>query len=1037
MKNAGLTLVSLLLIFFARSQNPLDQFKNMNMREIGPAVMSGRVTAIDVEEAEVNTLWVGTASGGAWRSANNGYTWESVFDQQDVLGIGALKIDPINSDVVWVGTGEGNPRNSQTSGSGIFKSVDRGRSWSKMGLDNTKTIHRIVIDPHNTATVYAGALGSAWGPNTDRGVFKTTDGGTQWQKVLFVNDSVGCADLVIDKNHPNKLFAAMWHYGRQPWFFNSGGKGSGLYVSTDHGGSWKKLDEKNGLPKGNLGRIGIAIAPSNSSVVYAMIEAAETGLYKSTDGGFQWELVTTKEVNDRPFYYHEFYVDPTNENHLIYLHSTVSESIDGGQSWSTMLPYYGVHPDHHAFWWSASNPKHMIEGNDGGLNFSEDGGQTWRFANNLPLGQFYHINFDMETPYNVYGGLQDNGSWKGPGYVWHSGGIQAADWQEVSFGDGFDVVPRPDSTKYVWAMSQGGYLEYINTETGESRLTRPVHPEGKKLRFNWNAAIAQDPANPCGVYYGSQFVHYTADCGLSWKIISPDLTTNNPDRQKANESGGLTIDATAAENYCTLLAISPSPVKPSVIWVGTDDGQVHITLNSGELWQNVTKNIKGLPLNAWIAQVTPSPTEEGTAYVVANNYRQNDWEAYAFRTSDYGKTWTRIVQSGQVNGHCLSFVQDGQQANLWFLGTEHGLYVTKDAGKAWHKWSHNYPSVATQDMKIHPREGDLILGTFGRAVYILDNIRPLRQWAKDGEQMFKETIRTFELPAAYQASYKRHNGERFPADSYYSGDNKEWGAQLIYFVPAVEKEKKVKVAILNTLGDTLRWFLHEPDTGLNAISWNFDTNGFDFPSRDKREVKKEPEGGGFEVEPGSYKIVFDYLGKKDSTTLQVLQDPRAPFISENYTANLSVYNRFKKAVVLSDAAFEQVKTGKNAIERVKLHMTDFPDSAFKSLQTRADSLFKKLTEIEALFFLPENATGIREDGHLLVSQLYGFYYGYLSRGSAPTGENAQNALLLLEKKSNDVAAEIDLFYEKQFEPWQKEVQELTLPFFSVRKKLKD
>ncbi|MEY3399118.1 MAG: hypothetical protein RL220_1712, partial [Bacteroidota bacterium] len=581
-----ITLLGCLFAFnLCAQQDLLKPFENMNMRSIGPAVTSGRVTAIDVPETDENILYVGTASGGLWKTRDGGLTWEPLFDEQPVQGIGAVAVAPSNPDVIWAGTGEGNPRNSHTSGAGIFKSLDAGRTWQLMGLENTKTIHRVVIHPTATDVVFAGSPGSIWGPNPDRGVFKTTDGGKNWNKILFVNDSTGCADLVMDPRNPDKLFAAMWQYQRKPWIFNSGGAGSGLHMTLDGGKTWKKLTSKNGLPEGNLGRIGLAISPSNPDVVYALIESGKTGLYRSTDGGFSWSLVTTEQVDDRPFYYHEIYVDPANEHHLFYLHSTVSESIDGGKSWNTLLPYWGVHPDHHAMWISHSNPKFMVEGNDGGLNISRDGGKNWQFINNLPLGQFYHINVDNDTPYHVYGGMQDNGSWVGPGYVWHEDGIRDADWLEVAFGDGFDVVPNPEDSRFVYAMSQGGYLSHIDTETGRSDFIRPEAGD-TQLRFNWNAGISDDPFNPYGLYYGSQFLHHSPDRGLTWDILSPDLTTNDSTKLKQHESGGLTIDATGAENHCTILCIAPDPKDARTIWVGTDDGNVQLTTNRGESWTN-------------------------------------------------------------------------------------------------------------------------------------------------------------------------------------------------------------------------------------------------------------------------------------------------------------------------------------------------------------------------------------------------------------------------------------------------------------------
>ena len=989
-------------------------------------------------ESDIPTVWVGTASGGVWKSENDGYTFEPVFDKESVMGIGSLCVDPSNADVVWVGTGEGNPRNSQTSGRGIYRTIDAGRSWKSMGLENTKTIHRVIVNPRNSDEVYAGAMGSAWGPNVDRGVFKTSDAGKTWQKVLFVNDSVGCADLVMDPNNPNKLFASMWQYIRHPWFFKSGGKKSALYRTIDGGATWIAITDKDGFPKGDIGRIGVAVAASNSKVVYALVESTETGLYKSVDGGYTWDLVTNKTVDDRPFYYSEIYVDPKNENHLIYLHSVVSESIDGGKTWRTILPYYGVHPDHHAFWWSEKNSEYMIDGNDGGLNFSRDGGENWQYASNLPLGQFYHINYDMETPYHVYGGLQDNGSWRGPAYVWHSSGIVEADWQEVSFGDGFDVVPNPADHRMVWTMSQGGYLTYLNAETGEERFTKPVHPSGERLRFNWNAAIAQDPRNAEGVYFGSQYLHYTKDGGLSWTIISPDLTTNDTTRQKSASSGGLTIDATAAENYCTIISIAVDEKNADHIWVGTDDGQVQITTDAGGTWKNVTNALSGLPKNAWIPQIVVSPHKQGAAFVVANNYRQNDWSPYLFYTEDYGKTWKKMVSDAQVKGHCLSIAQDPMVKNLLFLGTENGLYVSNDFGKNWHQWKNDYPSVATQDLKIHPRENDLIIGTFGRAVFILDDITPLRKWASDAESLSKNTLTALANPAAIQSFSKRAPGERFPADTEYAGQNRTSAARLNYYynppktITDKDKEKKVKVSIIDERGDTVRWFLHEPDTAVNIINWDFDSNGFHFPSREEREEKKEPQGGGLEVNPGLYKVVFQLDQIKDSSTIEIKSDVRSLMAASNFDQNQKMYDRFKSAVVAADKDFEQLKQFKKEMDHVKSSLPSLKKAEADSLVKQIKPMMESISKIEALYFLPEESKGIQDDSHLLVSQMYTFMYSYLPKYGGTAGGNAEIALTLIEQKTKEISDLVRAFDEKQYTPWQKNVELMNYSFFSPR-----
>jgi len=549
----------------------MDLLKGFSPRSIGPAGMSGRVTAIDAVQNNPDIIYIGSASGGVWKSTSGGVSWEPLFQDQDFASIGALKIDQNVPDIIWVGTGEGNPRNSQSSGNGVYKSIDGGKTWKHMGLADSRNIHRIILDPRDSNVIYVGVQGAAWGPGEERGLFKSTDGGESWDKILYINDRTGIGELIIDPSNPNKLFAAMWQFERQPWFFKSGGEGSGLYVTHNGGKNWKRLDIENGMPEGELGRIGLGISAHNPEVVYALIESKKTAFYRSDDGGQKFVKVTDQNIGGRPFYYGEFHLDPENENRIYNIHTTVDVSTDGGRTFSNLIPYQKVHPDYHAWYSHPTDGSFIMCGNDGGMAISRDRGKTWSFVENLPLAQFYHINYDMQKPYNVYGGMQDNGSWQGPSMVYKTGGIKNEYWKEVSFGDGFDVVPDRTDPDEGFSMSQQGNVVRYNTRTGFNKFVQPVHPQGEKLRFNWNAAIAADPFNDAGLYFGSQYLHKSTDRGDNWTIISPDLTTNDPEKQKADESGGLTFDATGAENFTTIIAIAPSPINKDVIWVGTDD----------------------------------------------------------------------------------------------------------------------------------------------------------------------------------------------------------------------------------------------------------------------------------------------------------------------------------------------------------------------------------------------------------------------------------------------------------------------------------
>jgi len=1043
--------IKLILLFLLSSpflSAQPDSAKIVNqlpVRSIGPAGMSGRVTCIDAIIANPDIIYAGTASGGLWKSRDGGIRWKPVFDKAPLQSIGAVAIDQRNPDVVWAGTGEGNPRNSHNSGKGIYRSSDAGKSWKLMGLENTKSIHRIIINPMNSNEIYVAALGSAWGPNPERGVFKSTDGGKHWKKVLYINDSTGCADLVMDPKNPLKLIAAMWEYGRKPWTFTSGGKGSGLFISTDGGENWKELGDKNGLPKKPLGRIGLAIAPSDPDRVYALIESKEIALYASKDGGYHFEKRGTQNVGNRPFYYADIYVDPQNENRIYSLWSIVTKSEDGGKTFETLLSYGDIHPDHHALWIDPNNSDFIINGNDGGMAISRDRGKTWRFVQNLPVGQFYHINYDMETPYNVYGGIQDNGSWVGPSAIWQRGGIRNHYWQELLFGDGFDVLPQPGNSRYGYAMSQGGNLYRYDKKTGRISYIQPVHPGKVKLRFNWNAALAEDPFDSCGLYFGSQFLHYSDDCGNSWKILSPDLSTNDSSKQKQAKSGGLTIDATDAENYTTITAIAADRFNKNVILVGTDDGNVQITNDRGQTWSNVAKRLKGLPAGSWIQQIVASDLHEGEFFLVANNYRRNDWKPYAYHSKDYGKTWKRIAGENNVKGHCWSIVQDPVAENLLFLGTEFGLWYSLDAGQSWAKWTKDIPPAPVRDLKIHPRENDLIVATFGRSVFIIDDIRPLRQLAL-GDDFTSKSFAFQESAPGILAAYKSFPAPRFAADESFKGTNDTRNVVFSIWAQKVGKaakksyaakedstsEKydwnKFQILIYNSNGDSIRSFKVKADTGLNRIQWNMMRNGYRYPTR--RKIKKEDDlPAGFPVAPGSYKVIVRYGPWADSGTAEVLADPRLPFDREAYNARLALFERHGQTIGKAFHIFEGLKEMKSSVKRVNSNLALLPDSLQKELKKAGKPLLDSIEAMMNTFMNPEDFKGYDNVSIRLNNLLYQATQYVRSSWGQP-GENAEIAVTHAEKAVSRMAVRYKNFMEKDWKPYSKKVESIAIPLLA-------
>jgi len=1079
--------LSLLFLVFSISltsqQIDFSKLKEIKTRSIGPAGMSGRVTAIDVVTNDPEIIYAGTASGGLWKSESGGVEWTPIFDEQLTISIGAVAIQQSNPDVIWVGTGEGNPRNSLTGGYGLYKSLDAGKTWKLVGLEKTRNIHRIIIDKDNPNTVYVGSIGSPWGEHPERGVFKTTDGGKTWSKSLFVNNITGCADLVVDPTNPNKLIAAMWEHSRKPWTFNSGGEGSGMYITYDGGDNWKKIGEDDGLPKGNLGRIGLAIAPSNPKFVYALVEAKKNALYKSEDGGFKWKMVNDKSsgrgpdgIGNRPFYYSDLAVDPINENRIYSIFTYINVSEDGGKSFSQLMPAYGtsvgVHPDHHAWWIHPEDPNYMIDGNDGGLNITRDRGKTWRFAENIPVAQFYHISVDNEFPYNVYGGMQDNGSWAGPAYVLKDQGIRNSYWQELMFGDGFDVVPDPKDSRYGYGMSQQGNVGRYDRLTGNAKMIKPTHPNvDVKLRFNWNSAISMNPIDSATIYFGSQFVHKSMDKGHTWDIISPDLTTNNPDKQKQHESGGITMDATGAENHCTILAIEPSTFDENILWVGTDDGNIQLTQDGGKTWTNVSQNIKGIPSVAWIPQIRASKFNKAEAYVVVNNYRQFDFTPYLFRTRDFGKTWENILDGkDETFGYTLSVIQDFEQPNLLFLGTEYGLYISIDEGKNWTKWTNNYPNVSTIDLAIHPREHDLVIGTFGRAAYVLDDIRPFRAMAKEGKQVLDDTLYLFSPPDAFLTQTQQPSGTRFGANAIFNGENRQGGAMITYSInkpedkkEAIKEDKKKKDSkkkdetvtakeekpavkydsiifeVFNDKNELIRTIKEKApkENGVHRMYWYMREKGKQRPSRRKaRENASEPRG--VTVLPGTYKIKLHFGNQTKEETLKVAYDPRVEMPFEVLKNQYDLLKQLEDKMDVAGKATQQLLESKEIVEDYQKRL-----KAQKKKEKYEDLLKSHKEILKSIDGLLDDMLGKEDKRQGITDTEYPSTVSYLYTASRYINSLLQNPgktettlVKNADEKVSAVIAKINEFYKQDWPAYKASVENLNLSPFEEVEELK-
>ncbi|MDP4998355.1 MAG: hypothetical protein NWQ41_05280 [Saprospiraceae bacterium] len=890
-------LLSLLLPIGLLAQ-PLDLslLQDLNIRNVGPANMSGRITAIDVLVSNPKLMFVGAASGGVWKSENGGMSWVPVFDAQATQNIGSVKIQQDNPAVVWVGTGEGNPRNSMNLGEGIFKSLDGGKTWQCMGLENTKTIHRILVDPTNSNVVYAGAMGDPFSPNEHRGLYKSIDGGKSWKKVLYSNESSGIADLIMDPHNPNKIFAALYDHRRTPYSFVSGGPGSGLFLTLDGGETWKRLGQPEGLPTGEWGRVGVAIAPSDPNRVYAKIECSQNALYRSDDGGEHWYKVNDNPrfTNNRPFYFQDIAVDPADPNRLYNIYQPLTISTDGGRTFVSepMIPAdetKGIHADFHAFWANPKDPHHIIIGGDGGLGISQDHGKSWYFPECIPVAQFYHVNADEELPYQVYGGMQDNGNWSGPAYTWKRGGIRTLYWQYLVGGDGFDISPDPANPRFGYGSSQNGNLYRYDKTTGYYVSIRPPAPDLQtRLRFNWNAGFARDPFDADKAYYGSQFVHLTRDKGANWTIISPDLTTNNPAHQLP-DYGGLTLDVSGAEVYNSILSIAPSPLDSNLIWVGTDDGQLQLTRDGGKTWENLTPQIKGMPKEGWIAQLQASSYKAGTVWMVVNNYRKGDYAPYLFKTEDFGKTWINLATYPGVKGYALSVIQDPVEPRLVFLGTENGLWISSDEGKSWTQFQNGFPAVSTMDMVIQKRESALVIGTFGRAIWVLDDLKSLRAIVAG---QLKKGITALPVNDAVQVKglFIAPPGNIWTGFyTTFEGENRPFQrVELPFFLEEYNPEaNKVTLSIydadnreINRLEST------DLQKGLNYLTWKLD---------EQTEVLNgswvHDETRYIPVLPGAYTLRFSYGSYTDETTIRILPDPRFDLPAE---VDVALY-RYRKA----------------------------------------------------------------------------------------------------------------------------------------------
>jgi photosystem II stability/assembly factor-like uncharacterized protein len=987
MKNRVAWSWSLIVVLFSAAgalcQSPVkfdsETISGLGARNIGSATMSGRIAAVDaVHEGDKLTIFVGSASGGVWKSQNGGTTYKPVFDKQPVQSIGAVTIDKKDPKIIWVGTGEPWTRNSTSIGDGVYRSTDGGENWTNMGLKESERIAKILIDPTNSDNVFVCATGRLWNDGGERGVFKTTDGGKTWTHVLKGgNGSTGCSMMSMDTQDPRTLYAGMWDFQRQGWTFRSGGvnetaaSGSGLFRSTDGGATWSEIDDKSaaGMPPKPYGRIAVAVAPSNPKVVYAFIEAIKPrdGLYRSDDGGRTWTaLDRSQNMVWRPFYFANLIVDPKDENKLFKVGGGLIVSSNGGRSFSGASG--GAHGDFHDVWIDPLNTQHVITGDDGGLWYSYDGANRWWKAENLPVSQFYHVTVDMDRPYHVYGGLQDNSSWIGDSQ--YPGGVTNSRWENMYGGDGFWMWPDPTDPDYVYAESQGGYIGRINRKTHESRGIQPLPGYGEgKLRFNWNAPIHVGKSG--NVYLGSQFLFRTSDHGQTWQRISPDLTTNDPEKQKQEESGGVSVDNSSAEMHTTIYAISESPRNADLIWVGTDDGNVQVTRDGGRSWTNVVPNIAGLPKNAWVSSVEAGHFDDGTAYASFDTHTFGDMSPYVYKTIDYGRTWTPIVTPrSNVRGYSHVIKEDLVDKDLLFVGTEMGLWISIDGGKMWAQYKGgDLPNVAVRDMAIHPRDNDLVIATHGRGIWIIDNITPLRELSQATMDKDIAFLQTEPVVQKIQAGGGWVNG-----DAAFVGDNPTDDAVITYYQKKRHIFGDLKIEVLDSKGTIVGNIPASKRRGLNRVRW-----AMRMPAPRVPPAATIAGGAtiGPRLMPGTYTVRMTKDQSVFETPLHVTMDPRATYTVADRQAEFDLAMKLHGSFGIMTDAVTKMNAMRLSLDDRAGKTTD------GALKARLQKASAQVDELRRKIVATKEGGAITGEERLreFLSNLYGDVVGYEGRPS--------------------------------------------------------
>lgn len=1014
-----------------------NTFGGLEARSIGPATMSGRISAMDAVGPDPLTVYIGAASGGVWKSTDGGLTVKPVFDEH-TQSIGAIAIDPKDPKTVWVGTGESWTRNSTSVGDGLYKTTDGGDTWQRVGLENSERIARIQVSPADGKTVWACATGHLWDSHEERGVFKTADGGKTWKKVLYVDADTGCSDLSVDPQDPSILYAGMWQFRRTPHSFSSGGKGSGLYKSTDGGDTWRQL--KTGLPTGEKGRIAVTMAPSRPSVVYALVESTDTALFRSDDTGESWRQVNNSfNVQARPFYFAYLVVDPVDHNTVYKPGLMLTVSRDGGKSFNSAFGFSfgaGPHSDHHALWINPKNPNEILLGTDGGVYMSYTQGRQWRHLKALPVSQLYHVSYDMARPYRVYGGLQDNGTWSGPS-AGLGGTIQNRDWWNIGGGDGFWAFVDPKDPDLVFVEFQGGEISRRRISTGEEKVIKPLPGAGEpEHRFNWNTPIHLSPNEPGTIYLGGQFLFRSRDRGDSWERISPDLTTNDLKKQQQQKSGGLSVDNSSAENHTTIFAISESPKNGQVIWAGTDDGNLQVTRDGGARWTNVAPNVTGLPKGTWVSSVEAGRFEEGTAFATFDGHQTGDMKTYVYKTTDFGQTWQPLAAEATpampamsaMSGYAHVVKQDLVNPDLLFVGTEFGLFISVDGGSRWARFTGKLPKVAVRDLAIHPREGDLIIATHGRGVYIVDDLSPLRKLTREALEadvtMLPSRTAAMAIPAGFQD---------FPGDDEYMAFNPEESATITYYLKKRHLLGDLKVEVYDANGKLLSTLPGGKRRGINRAAWPMRLPPPKLPPANSLVVGSQFTMFGPRVLPGTYTVKLIQGDKTYTSQVEIVPDPRSTHSAEDRAAQnqtvMALYDMLGRLTYVA----ETVK-GLEDGARERAEKLPSGDRLRRQLESLAGSLETFRATLVATS--PGGWLSGEEQLREKIAKVYGGVNGYDGRPTqAQTGQvkvlgdQLEKAEAKLESlKNGEVAAvnrelekrKLDPLKPKSREEWEKE-----------------